>query len=99
MVLQVPSPVTSLDGSEFTLNRAIIQKGVNRMLVYYWYDQQGVRTASMFEAKMQLMLARFRDGRDDSAIVRLITPIDPEEGIEAAEARCTFRCIYVSRCY
>lgn len=70
-----------------TLNRAIIQKGVDRMLVYFWYEQQSVRTASMFQAKLQLMLGKVRNGRNDSAIVRLITPIGPEESQAAAEER------------
>ena len=71
----------------FSLNRAIIQKGVSRMLVYYWYEQQGERTASMYAAKMHLMMGKLRDGRDDSAIVRLITPIGEDESAQDAEAR------------
>lgn len=82
---QIEAP--GLAGETFTLNRAIIQKGVDRMLVYYWYDQRGVRTASMYQAKLQLMLGRLVNGRDDSAIVRLITPIGPKEDVSAAEAR------------
>lgn len=78
-----------VSGEAFTLNRAIIQKGAHRMLVYYWYDQRGVRTSSMYEAKLQLMLGRLLDGRDDSAIVRLITPIGAKESEAAAEARLT----------
>ncbi|WP_135502494.1 VPLPA-CTERM-specific exosortase XrtD [Roseovarius aestuariivivens] len=78
---------TSRTGETFSLNRAIIQKGVTRMLVYYWYDQRGVRTASEYEAKLHLMLGRFLDGRDDSAIVRLTTLVDPQEGLGAAEER------------
>ena len=74
------------DGS-FSLNRAIIQQGVERMLVYYWFEQQGTRTASGFTAKTQLMLGKLTNGRNDSAIVRLITPIDPETGVGPAEAR------------
>ncbi len=74
------------DGA-FSLNRAIIQQGVERMLVYYWFEQQGTRTASGFTAKIQLMLGKLTNGRNDSAIVRLITPIDPEGGIGPAEAR------------
>ena len=74
-------------GAPFTLNRAIIQKGLDRMLVYYWFEQQGNRTGSGFSAKMQLMLGKITNGRNDSAIVRLITTIDPNEGEAAAEAR------------
>ena len=71
----------------FTLKRAVIQKGVERMLVYYWYDQQGRRTASAYRAKLLLTWAKVRRGRSDGALVRLITPIEPGAGPAAAEAR------------
>ena len=74
-------------GDPFTLNRAIVQKGVKRMLVYYWYEQQGQRTASMFDAKLQLMIGKLTNGRNDSAIVRLTTHIGPEETMADAELR------------
>ena len=74
-------------GEPFTLNRAIVQKGVKRMLVYYWYEQQGQRTASMFDAKLQLMIGKLTNGRNDSAIVRLTTHIGREETMEDAELR------------
>lgn len=70
----------------FTLNRAIIQKGVDRMLVYFWFEQQGQRTASGFNAKLQLTLGKIRNGRNDSAIVRLITPLDSTDENSEAEA-------------
>jgi len=73
--------------ARFTLKRAIIQQGASRMLVYYWFEQQGQRTASGFEAKLQLMLGKLSNGRKDSALVRLITPILPGEDIGTAEAR------------
>ena len=75
------------DGQRFTLNRAVIQQGMTRQVVYYWFEQQGARTASGFEAKMQLMLGKIRNGRNDSAMVRLITPILPGETMADAEAR------------
>lgn len=74
-------------GETFDLNRAVIQKGVNRMLVYYWYEQQGQRTASMFTAKLQLMQGKLTNGRNDSAIVRLTTDMLPGESIADAELR------------
>lgn len=74
-------------GEPFELNRAVIQKGVNRMLVYYWYEQQGERTASMFTAKLQLMTGKLSNGRNDSAIVRLTTAMQQGESIADAEAR------------
>ena len=71
----------------FTLNRAVIRKGLEQMLVYYWYEQQGERTASSYRAKLLLTWSKVTDGRSDGALVRLITPIGEHEPIEAAEAR------------
>ena len=74
-------------GETFSLNRAVIQKSVSRQIVYYWYEQQGQRTASMFNAKLQLMLGKLTNGRNDSAIVRLTTAVRPGESLADAEAR------------
>lgn len=68
------------DGGTFALNRAVIQNGADRMLVYYWFEQQGTRTASGFSAKLQLTWGKITNGRSDSAMVRLITEIAEEAG-------------------
>jgi len=81
---QIDAPAAAGD---FLLNRAIVQKGVKRMLVYYWYEQQGGRAASVFDAKLKLMLAKITNGRNDSALVRLITPIGRGEETGTAEKR------------
>ena len=83
---QIRAPADT-PGGAFSLNRAVIQKGVERMMVYYWYDQQGVSTASSYRAKLILALSKVRSGRADGALVRLITPILPGEKDAAAEAR------------
>lgn len=83
---QVNAP-SDAAGAPFTINRAIIQKGLDRMVVYYWYDQQGVRTASSYYAKLVMTLTKVMTGRSDGAIVRLITPIAQGESDAAAEDR------------
>lgn len=74
-------------GAPFTLKRAVIQKGIERMLVYYWYDQQGVRTASSYYAKLLMTFSKARSGRADGALIRLITPIRSGESERTAERR------------
>jgi exosortase D (VPLPA-CTERM-specific) len=83
----IDAPAGLGDGTPFTLNRAVIQKGLDRMMVYYWYDQQGVRTASSYYAKLLITVAKVRTGRSDGALVRLITPILPGETDAEAEGR------------
>jgi exosortase D (VPLPA-CTERM-specific) len=74
-------------GGSFTVNRAVIQKGVSRQLVYFWYDASGVRTASALEVQTWMTWQRITEGRPDGALVRLITPILAGEAEAEAEAR------------
>ena len=83
------SDITSVIGTDdrFEINKAIIQRGSSRMMVFYWFDQRGQRLAWDLEAKYQLMLASIREGRTDGALVRLTTVIKPDEAEPDAEAR------------
>ena len=71
----------------FRLNRAVIRKGLQQMLVYFWYEQQGERTSSSYYSRLLLTWSKFTSGRSDGALVRLITPINESESLEAAEGR------------
>ena len=76
-------------GSEtpFEINRAIIQKGQTRMMVYYWFDQKGRKIAWDFAAKFWLMVDGIATGRTDGALVRLTTVMRRGESETDAEAR------------
>ncbi|MEM7236481.1 MAG: VPLPA-CTERM-specific exosortase XrtD [Pseudomonadota bacterium] len=69
------------------VNRAIIQKGLDTQLVYYWFDQAGRRLTSDIMAKAHLLISGLQTGRMDGALMRLLTPIHPNETIEDADAR------------
>ncbi|MEM7529056.1 MAG: VPLPA-CTERM-specific exosortase XrtD [Pseudomonadota bacterium] len=69
------------------VNRAVIEKDGMQMLVYYWFEQYGGRTALDYYAKFSLLRDAVLLGRSDGALVRLTTPIIPNEGIPAAEER------------
>ncbi|MBT8408213.1 MAG: EpsI family protein, partial [Alphaproteobacteria bacterium] len=71
----------------FMINRAIIQKGETRMMVFYWFEQKGRKIAWDMAAKYHLLVDGIRTGRTDGAIVRLTTPIEPGESDAGAEAR------------
>ena len=83
------SDMTEIVGSDvpFRMNRAIIQKGETRMMVYYWFEQKGRKVAWDFAAKFWLMMDGIRTGRTDGALVRLTTLIGPNETEADAEAR------------
>ncbi len=71
----------------FTLNRAVIQKGLSKQLVYYWFEQRGKRMTNDFKAKASVLYDSLTLGRTDGALVRFVTPIGPEESEAEAEAR------------
>ena len=71
----------------FNINRAIIQKGETRMMVYYWFDQKGRKIAWDMAAKYWLMMDGIATGRTDGALVRLTTPILPGESDMDADVR------------
>ena len=59
----------------FTLNRAVIQKGLENQLVYYWFEGRGRRLTNDFAAKFHTVADGLRRGRTDGGLVRVITPI------------------------
>ena len=71
----------------FMINRAIIQKGETRMMVYYWFEQKGRKIAWDMAAKYWLLVDGVRTGRTDGALVRLTTPISRGESDAAADQR------------
>ena len=71
----------------FTLNRAVIEKGLSRQLVYYWFEQRGTQMTSDYLAKIDVVYDSLTTGRTDGALVRLVTPIAEGEDIAAADTR------------
>lgn len=84
---KVPVDMTASGYGTFTANRAIIQKGLSRQLVYYWFEGRGERVANDFRAKLNVLVDSLTKGRTDGALVRYVTPIGPEETDADAEAR------------
>ena len=71
----------------FEVNRAVIQKGLSRQMVYYWFEQRGARQTNDFTAKINVVYDSLTRGRTDGALVRYVTPIIGGESDAAAEDR------------
>ncbi len=71
----------------FDVIRAVIQKGSNQQLVYYWFEQRGKRQTNDFQVKMGVVMDSIMMGRTDGALVRYITPIAPDETEADADER------------
>ena len=84
---EVQVDMTASGYGVFAANRAIIQKGLTRQLVYYWFEGRGTRLSNDFRAKMSVLTDSLTKGRTDGALVRYVTPIGVDEPEAEAEAR------------
>ena len=64
----------------------MIQKGLDRQLVYFWFEGRGRRTSPTMSRPSSTMADSLTRGRTDGGLVRVITPIDAA-GEAAADAR------------
>lgn len=71
----------------FKLNRAVIEKGLSRQLVYYWFEQRGTRMTNDYLAKIDVVYDSLTIGRTDGAMVRFVTPINRNETEADADMR------------
>jgi exosortase D (VPLPA-CTERM-specific) len=75
------------NGKSLAVNRAIIMKGSEKQLVYYWYEERGVTLANEYLSKLLLLKDAILKNRTDGALIRLITPVFQGEAEQAADAR------------
>ena len=69
------------------VNRVIIQKGLDRQLVYYWYQSHRRVVASEYWGKVYTVLDSVRYHRTDAALVRVVAPIPDRGDIKDIDAR------------
>ena len=70
-----------------TVNRYIITKGLDRLLVVYWYQAHDRVVASEYAAKFYLVADALRMNRTDGALVRIVTPLADDGDVSAADRR------------
>lgn len=68
-------------------NRAVIQKGDQRQVVLYWFQQRGRMIANEYLVKLYLLWDAVTKQRTDGALVRLTSALQPGESVEAVESR------------
>ena len=70
---------------DMPVNYMIMQQMGASMVVYYWYLQRGRWFTSEYLNKLYLVIDGLRRRRTDGALIRLITPAEPN--VEAARKR------------
>jgi exosortase D (VPLPA-CTERM-specific) len=84
---QQPIPTVGIDHEALTVNRAVIEKGESRQLVYYWFQQRGRLITNEFLVKWYLFYDAITRNRTDGSLIRLVTQVDKNENLEAADQR------------
>jgi len=83
---QVLVPIAA-DGGSMKVNRAFMEKSGMQQISYFWFPARGRILTNAWELKIYTLWDALTRQRTDGALVRVITPVYPDEKIENAEAR------------
>lgn len=73
------------------VNQLLIQNGLDRQTVLYWYQSHGRVVASEYWGRAYLALDALRLNRTDGAIVRVVVPVTGDDAGAEAAAQQTAR--------
>jgi EpsI family protein len=82
---EIVAPDESGRDRRLLVNRVVIEKGLDRQLVVYWYQSHGRVTASEYWGKFYTVVDAIRLARTDAALVRVVVPM--QEGDAGAADR------------
>lgn len=75
------------DGKPYPVGEYLIGNAGQKQVVLYWYLAHGRSVANDYLAKAYMMIDAIRWNRTDGALVRVVTPVAPNEAVETAEQR------------
>lgn len=72
-------------GDSLPVNRYLVQKGLDRQIVLYWYEGRGRVVANEYLNKLWLMVDQATLHRSNGALVRIVVPVNgSDEGALAS---------------
>jgi EpsI family protein len=85
--IDLPAGIDGAGHRAIEVNRVVIEKGLDRQLVLYWYQSHGRVVASEYWGKIYTVIDAIRLNRTDAAIVRVTAPVPSREpqDLEPAE--------------
>jgi EpsI family protein len=81
-------------GTLIDANRYVVQKGLDKRLVLYWYQAHGRTIASEYWSKFYLVADAVRLHRSDAALVRVIMPAGANESEADQLGHAFVRALY-----
>lgn len=85
-----------LDGRAAKVNEYLIENGLQRQLVLYWYQSHGRIVASEYWGKIYLVEDALRLNRTDAALVRISTSVVRGHEQEAAQRAQAFAQVFLT---
>lgn len=71
-----------------SVKRVVIQKGLDKQVVYYWYHSHGRVVGNEYTSKVLMVYDAVRLNRSDAALVRVVSPVG-QDGEASADRRAT----------
>jgi EpsI family protein len=93
IAIDVPSPAGAdvvgrqPTGSRAVVNRIVVQRGLDRQVVLYWYQSHNRIVASEYWGKFYAVVDAIRLNRTDAALIRVISPVVRQGGSEREAER------------
>ena len=81
-------PIAGRDPIE--VNRYVVQKGDSASVVLYWYQSRDRAVASEYKAKAYVVRDALRDNRTDTALIRVVVPVESKNVKEAQKLAESF---------
>jgi len=75
------------NGQRIVVNEYVIAQGLDKQLVFYWYQGRGRVVASEYWGKFWMISDAITRNRTDGALVRIITPITSAQDFSKAHAQ------------
>jgi EpsI family protein len=75
-----------IGGETKTVRKLVVERGLNQLLILYWYQTSRRVTGDEYRRKLFLMADAFGSGRTDVALVRIIAPIGVQANATDASA-------------
>ncbi len=72
------------------VNRYVVARGQNQSVVLYWYESRNRVIASEYSAKIFTVADAIRYNRSDTALVRVVVPIESSDSRAATQTAVSF---------
>jgi EpsI family protein len=85
------------NGERAIVNQYVVENGLRRQFVLYWYQSHGRVIASEYRGKVYMVLDSLRLNRTDAALVRVSTPITTQEEQASSNQALAFAQEFLAR--